>query len=185
MNDPAEEMYVCALEKADAEIERLKESNDWLRATWKATASELDQLRARLLQRASGGETVSPEFHQCQHPFGEGVHVVVLSPPLACIFIEMTGIEEKVGVTYNKLCEITGPGEIGHACALYQGNPPANFTAAWIALKLSCQGEEKNRDPRMRGIAVFSDPGFEKLAGDAAKLFKVELKYLELPPEET
>ena len=124
---------------------------------------------------------MSFEFTSCQHPFGAGVHVAVLSPIQVCVFVELLELEKEIAQAYAKLLSMTAPSRLGHCCGLYRGTPPDTFTSAWLALKLSCRySEEGEHIPRMRGIAVLSEAGFEELAKHAARGFKEELKKVQL-----
>jgi len=109
----------------------------------------------------------------CQHPFGDGVHVIVVEEEALVAFIENMDLEMPVAALYGKLLAKTPDGARGRVIALLNGRAPLGFASAALILRMSVSAERRLEH---QAVALCCEEGFEELGAQAARQFKEAFK---------
>lgn len=109
----------------------------------------------------------------CQHPFGEGVHVIVVQEEALVAFIENMDLEGAIAALYLKLLAKTPLGSTGRVVALLSGRAPLGFASALLVLRLTLT---QDRRLEHQALALCCEEGFTELGTRAAHQFKEAFK---------
>lgn len=118
----------------------------------------------------------------CEHPFGDGIHVIKCQGKLAAAMMEALEVHHHVGEGYRKLVDLL---DANHnratMCSVLEGEPPEGMSKAWMVVRmvlLSDQRQEHGHSVDIKALTVMAEEGYEELGLSAARGFKLAFKSL-------
>jgi hypothetical protein len=118
---------------------------------------------------------------RCQHPFGDGLHVITLGDQPAEVIqmmLSQCGVADQLLKEYQllrQLQQLSGSDKATSKCGVYPGRPPVGMKECYVIAKTTVKPEDEVE-------AVFTlllvEAGHEKLAKTVAKQMCIALKNL-------
>jgi hypothetical protein len=112
----------------------------------------------------------------CQHPFGDGLHVVTLNDQPAevvQIILSQAGVAEQLLKEYRLLRQLAGSDKAASKCAVYLGRPPVGMKECYVIAKTTVKPED---EVEAVITLILVEEGHEKLAKTVAEQMCIALK---------
>jgi hypothetical protein len=119
---------------------------------------------------------VESHLLECQHPFGDGIHVLVLENPdiIHTIFVKM-GINDQLFQEYEALKQLAGHDKAASKCGVYIGNPPPTMVSCIAVVKMVVKPENEYES---QVILLLVEEGYQPLAMQVAEQMRIALHKL-------
>jgi hypothetical protein len=118
----------------------------------------------------------------CEHPFGDGIHVIKCQGTLAAAMMEALEVRRDVGEGYQKLAGMLDDRhERATMCSVLQGEPPEGMSKAWMVIRMvltADASQEHGHSVDVKALTIMAEEGYEELALTAARGFKLAFKSL-------
>jgi hypothetical protein len=119
------------------------------------------------------------EMHQveCQHPFGDGIHVLILTEPevIQALFYKME-IHRQIKQEYLGLKALAdSSGKAASKCGVYIGKAPLEMGGCYAVVRMVVKPEDEFES---NVIALLVEKGHEKLARQVVDLMRIDMQKL-------
>ena len=111
----------------------------------------------------------------CQHPFGDGIHMIVpQDPDLINVILAQMKVMDQVLQEHKALVSLAGSNKAAIKCGVYVGKPPAGMSECYAVVHMVAKPGEKEFAPRV--VFLFIEDGYEEFGKKVAEQLAVVLK---------